>query len=636
MTELIFSILALAAGPILFGACRKHAGPLAALDGFIYVSMGGLILIDVLPPAIELGGWLCFVFAFAGLVGPTILERSFRGASRQMHLFALGMGLLALGLHALVDGVYLGGAEGQESAQAHGHSHGHSHDHAMSGLPLAIILHRLPVGLTVWWLCSGRGTSKHVFRALAMLSGIAICTIVGFSFGRHFLEDIEQQYMAWFQAFVGGSLLHVVIHRPHDEDGTCVCGPENTSPSHRLWEGFGGVLGLALVIPFLPDNGEVLHGHAHDGFVARLFDLVLESAPALLLGFGMAGLIAVFLPASSVRWLSKGKPLTQAGRGVVLGLPLPVCSCGVVPLYRTLVERGAPATAAIAFLVATPEIGIDAVLLSLPLLGVEFTMTRVIAAFALALVVGVITGSFAKKIFDKPADGSCCKSIQEHAQNATTFRAKLRSAIGIGFFELVDRTGPWIVFGLIIAALAAPFVDESGLTSVHPVLQVVLFAALGIPVYVCAAGATPLVAVLLLQGVSPGAALAFLLTGPATNLVTLGILRSLHGRAVAIVFAVSMLGLSIGLGLLANLTFDQLELASSGTIGHDHVAPWRLACAIALGVVFLISFVRCGPRQFVSDIAPGLAAHPSAHDDESDHGHSHDHDHDHDHSHGHH
>ena len=151
MTELIFSIVALAAGPLIFGACRKHAGPLAALDGFIYVSMGGLILVDVFPPAFELGGWLCLVFAFVGLVGPTILERSFRSASRQMHLLALGLGLLALSLHALVDGVYLGGASGHEHAHSHGAHAGHGHDHTMSGLPLAIILHRLPVGLTVWW-----------------------------------------------------------------------------------------------------------------------------------------------------------------------------------------------------------------------------------------------------------------------------------------------------------------------------------------------------------------------------------------------------------------------------------------------------------------------------------------------------
>ena len=118
--------------------------------------------------------------------------------------------------------------------------------------------------------------------------------------------------------------------------------------------------------------------------------------------------------------------------------------------------------------------------------------------------------------------------------------------------DVLDETGPWIVFGLAVAALMAAELDLSGLASLPNSIQLPLFALIGLPVYVCASGATPLVAVLIALGVSPGAALVFLLTGPATNVTTFGVLTKLHGRAVAIGFAASVVLGALVTGAVVN------------------------------------------------------------------------------------
>ena len=564
--------------------------------------MAGLVLIDILPTAVQQGGWICFFFVFLGLVGPSLLERWFQKASEHAHVAALVVGLLGLVLHALLDGVFV--RDPEELARLHGHAH------AATALPVAIILHRIPVGLTVWWLIS-RNHGARV--ATGVLAAIAAATCVGYWLGDPLVESISSGVTAMVQSFMAGSLLHVVMHRPHQESGSCVCGP--TPASERLLEGVGGLCGLAILIPFLPEilldgdhADEIAMAEEHGpGFLQALLGLSLQSAPALLLGYAMAGILGAFLPLSSIRWLGRGRSWSQSLRGVALGLPLPVCSCGVVPLYRTLVERGAPATAGFAFLVATPELGVDAVLLSIPLLGAEFTVARVAAAGLLALVVGALIGRMttSRPVTDDDGETSCCAATQP------TFSTKARSAFHLGFVELVQHTGPWILLGLIVAALTGPFLHDAPIVGVSPPVQVMIFAALGIPLYVCASGATPLVAVLLIEGVSPGAALAFLLTGPATNVVTFGVLRSLHGARIALAFSVAMFTLSVAIGVATNRIFTGLTVQAGGSTDHEHASPLAVGCLIALGVAFLVSFLRRGPRSFVGEIASGLDFHPA-------------------------
>ena len=577
-TQLLYlccSVLILAAVPVIYRLCRGRSQALTALDGFVFVSMGGIILLDFLPHAIDEGGWLCVLFAAVGVGLPTMIERRGHKLGEHFHRLALYLGLLGLLIHSMLDGAALAISAGD------------------STLPIAVILHRLPVGLTVWWLVrwsKGRGT------ALLLLAALGILTALGYFTGSEFLAGLKGSGLAWFQSLVAGSLFHVVLHRPHGAF------PEeaDSAPGRKLplcASGVGGFLGLGLLIFVLSGEhaGEV---HTHEAFWHSFLSLALQSAPALLLGYFLAGLVAVFLPVSSVRWLGRGSSASQALRGVAIGLPLPVCSCGVVPLYRALVERGVPATAALAFLVATPELGTDAVLLSLPLLGGSFTLMRIVAAAVLALAVAVIVGRTISA--RQPAAGTVAGS-QSGAPTGGLLD-KLSGGIRTGLGTLVDHTGPWVLVGLVVAALVGPLVRDSWLVGVDPYLQVLLFAVLGIPVYVCASGATPMVAVLLAGGVSPGAALAFLLTGPATNVVTFGVITDLHGRRAAVFFCVMMATLAVTIGLSVNHFFGGVELLGFQE-DHEHSAGWLgQGCLGILGGLFLLSLLRRGPREVVGSV----------------------------------
>src|SRR5690606_18386751 len=149
-------------------------------------------------------------------------------------------------------------------------------------------------------------------------------------------------WLGIFQALIGGLLLHVVVHR-----STVASDPKH-QPRIRIAANIGGLAGLGLLAVLMP-GGAV---HHHEGaavepgvaMVSALFALARESAPALLLGFMLAGLVAAYLPTASLQWLRRGSRFSQSLRGVVLGLPLPLCSCGVIPVYRSLVKRGIPTT----------------------------------------------------------------------------------------------------------------------------------------------------------------------------------------------------------------------------------------------------------------------------------------------------
>ena len=136
--------------------------------------------------------------------------------------------------------------------------------------------------------------------------------------------------------------------------------------------------------------------------------LALESAPALPIAYFLAGLIKVFLIPAPVSWMNRGSRFAQAARGMVFGLPMPICSCGVLPRYETLMKRGVAPTAGVAFLIATPELGIDALLLSIPLLGSDLTMARLIAAIIVALAAGYILG----RLMPSPQPNLCQQNLK--------------------------------------------------------------------------------------------------------------------------------------------------------------------------------------------------------------------------------
>ncbi|KIG13155.1 Transporter [Enhygromyxa salina] len=609
---LVASVAALFVGPLIYRFAGRDGRAYSLFDGMVVVAVLGLALLEIVPLGVELAGWPALLAMVAGVLLPNLAERRFGGKST--HRVATWAALIGTALHAFTDGLAL--AVG-------GHVHAGSH-----AMEWAVVLHRVPEGLAVWWMLTSPDDGDESGQRAGILALVTIATATGLGYlfaGSTTVLD-DSRVVGVFAAFVGGLLLHVVSHGIGSTRS-------RRAAEHRYWPGIGGLLGLALVVAVVvvPATRD---GHGAE-IVDAFWDLLLESAPALLLAYGVAGLIGSVMGEAPARWLRRGGATMQSLRGVVFGLPLPLCSCGVVPVYRSLVDRRVPATAALAFLVATPELGLDAVLLSVPLLGLDMALLRVGVAFVLALFVGVVVGGWverrelrARGVDAGGAGGADGASEPEPPPPDTRpLRERLVAGLHTGYGSILDSTGPWILVGLLLAAFLQPWVDAEFFTQLGPMLQVVAFGLLGLPVYVCATGATPLVAVLIAKGLSPGAALAFLLTGPATNATTFGVLEQLHGRKVALAFAGAMIVAVLGLGWGVNLVWPAAGAEAAVAHVHDSHGVLAIASAGVLGVLFLASLVRQGPRGFLGRLWE-LGGHDHDHHDHGDHDHDDHDDHD--------
>jgi hypothetical protein len=490
----------------------------------------------------------------------------------------LPLALLGIALHALFDGVALAASADQ-------------------ALVLAVVLHRVSDGLGIWWLARP-AYGKRV--ATLLLGTLAAFSIVGFALEQPIAAGTSHAWFALLQALIAGSLLHVILrHLP-----SAPRGDDRPPRGTALASGVGGLLGLAVVLgleAFVPGSEPEQGG-------SFFLELALRSAPALLAAYlAVAVLHAWDLDLRAL--LGKGGALAQALRGTLVGLPMPICSCGVIPLYRNLVLQGVPGPASLAFLVSAPELSVTALFLSVSLLGTGITVVRALAAASLALMVGLLVGTRAPR----PAGAS--------APPYALARAPLRTRLGLGLRyglgDMVDATAPWILVGLGLAALLEPFLSAEGLVGVSPALEVPLFALIGMPLYVCASGSTPLAALLIWKGVSPGAAIAFLLTGPATNLTTFGLISRLHSRRTATLFAATTALAATALGWSANALLGGNGPALKEHLHEHGASAFELASALALSALFLVSVLRQGTRRFVGQVTSphGVDAHDHAHDD---------------------
>ncbi|HVS19413.1 MAG TPA: permease, partial [Planctomycetota bacterium] len=378
----------------------------------------------------------------------------------------------------------------------------------------------------------------------------------------------------------------------------------------------GAVMAGAFFLPYL-SGVELGHEHGPEAveFPARLWELLLETSVPLLVGVIGAALIEAWLPGSVASWLTRGSRLRQALMGVAVGAPMPVCSCGVLPIYRSLMLRGVSPSAGLALLIAAPEIGVDSFLLSFAMLGTGTTMARLSCALLLALSVGWIVGRLAEAA---PVRGGERDHDHDHARPSGLW------ALRRGLLETWGHLAPWILFGLLVTALVEPWISVAWADALPAWLQVVLLALAGMPTYICATAATPFAALLLAKGFTPGAVIAFLLVGPATNLTTFGALRRLHSRQVALAFVLVALGSTLLLGWGVDALAGPLGIGVGPAVapaGEEHAhGALQLVAAALLGLLTLWVLVREGPRSLLAQLWPeGSAGRTGGHDHAHDH-----------------
>ncbi len=572
-SALILSAVALSFGPLIAGVLQRRSQLHALLDGFILVMVGGLALLHLLPYARDsIGAW-CILFAAIGAFLPLYAERKLHRHESDESSSILWLAVIGLVLHASLDGAAL--AANQQGM----------HQHLTEGwsLPLAILLHRVPVGLLIWWSVRPQLGSKV---ALAILAAIAGATFVGHALSSFLLPLSVGPVSGIIFSLLAGGLLHVVMDHRHQSEH----GEARVSPA---WAASGTVLAL-LIFFLLPDTVPPVlqRGFSNMGY------LFMESSYAVVLGFVGAGFMTM-VPARSLKQLLKGSTeASSALKGILFGIPLPICSCGVVPLYRSLHARGVPAAAATAFLVATPELGFDSILISIPLLGTPVTIVRLIAAFLVALVAGLVAGRLMPS------------SEAAESEDPATLppRNDLKGALDFGARELFDDLGPWVLVGILVAGLIEPILRNGLIALIPDLIQVPIFGLIATPFYVCASGATPIATIFLAKGASVGAVLAFLLTGPATNVTTYGAIKGVHRRQAVWILMLTVPVSSILLGWLANLVpglaASVPELGSQAYSYHW----WQKAGVVLFVALLLGSLFRQGPRGLLHQVGIGRGA----------------------------
>jgi len=343
----------------------------------------------------------------------------------------------------------------------------------------------------------------------------------------------------------------------------------------------------------------------------RLVANLLEVAPSLVLAYAVTGLASEFIPAASLAWLGKGSSFVRALNGMAIAAPMPLCSCSAVPLFQRLsaVPRGG--TAAFAFLLAGPELGLDSVLISFPLLGAPMTVLRIAAAMVVAVLVALILG---RAVGDAAPVPTGRRAIPIATPIAPPMRDRMRRAFHFGFEESLGHTLPWVFAGLLVSALVAPTPAAATVASWPTPLQVLALAALGMPTYICASAATPLVATLLAGGVSPGAGIAFLIAGPATNLTTFALVARRYGRPAARLFTASVLLTTVGVAWAADSAarWRGVEAPLASSAAAESASVWELVAVVLLGIALSRLIIRRGWRHLVAELRAPFAMKPHA------------------------
>lgn len=329
------------------------------------------------------------------------------------------------------------------------------------------------------------------------------------------------------------------------------------------------------------------------------WNLVVESAPWLLLGYFIAGVIKQVIPSE---WVQKqlAKPgLLSITKGALIGAPLPLCSCGVIPTALAVRKAGASRGATASFLVATPETGVDSIAFSYAMLGPIFAIARPISALISAVIAGVLVHKFdTDDVVAEPAPApkSCCSMSKPKAEpEPPTLGERLVQAVQYGYGRMIADTAKWLFIGLTAAALVTAYVPQSFfLQWGDGVIAMLIMVIVGLPMYICATASTPVAASFLFAGLSPGAALVFMLTGPATNIATMGVIREQLGNRSLVAYLIGVIATAITAGLVLNQLYGvfgwELELAA---MSHgEETALWRQIAAIALSLLVVRVWVN--------------------------------------------
>ena len=329
--------------------------------------------------------------------------------------------------------------------------------------------------------------------------------------------------------------------------------------------------------------------------------LLLEASVYILFGMLIGGMLKVFLNPSFVAdHLGRGR-FVSVIKAALFGIPIPLCSCGVLPAAASLKKQGANNGATTAFLISTPESGVDSIAITYALLDPIMTVARPVSAFITAVAAGISENLLHsqkdedwQRVIDKscPVDNCCDGNDCPPAEHAIhhTLGEKLWAGLKYAVGDLWGDLAGWFFAGLLLAGVISALIPEELMTrylggGLHSMLIMLL---VGIPMYICATSSTPVAAALILKGVSPGAALVFLLVGPATNVTSLSVLFGILGKRATAIYLITLSLFAVLSGLLLDQVYGSFGISAQAMVGQaGEVIPYWLQLAGAILVILL-------------------------------------------------
>ncbi len=326
-------------------------------------------------------------------------------------------------------------------------------------------------------------------------------------------------------------------------------------------------------------------------YLSQLLSLVAKMVPYLLLGFLFAGMLHVSVPHKFYQKYLSQNNFRSVLLASLFGIPLPLCSCGVIPTAMSLRKEGGSKAATTAFLSSTPQTGVDSILATYSVFGLAFAIIRPIAALISSLFIGGIVCLFEKDSSMKSEN----TMISTQPKNKESLLTKTKNALRYGFVEMIEDIGGHMMVGLLIAGLISVALPENWILSLanRPLLEMLAVLLFAIPMYVCATGSIPIAAALMLKGLTPGAALVFLMAGPAVNFASMLVINKSLGKRITAIFVASIIFCALVFGLFIDnfLPAEWFSSIAASSMCHDNISLFHWICTALFALLLLNALV---------------------------------------------
>lgn len=327
-------------------------------------------------------------------------------------------------------------------------------------------------------------------------------------------------------------------------------------------------------------------------FITDFFSILAEMSPYLLLGFFFAGLLYAFMPRQKIERYFSGNSLKSSVLASLSGVPLPLCSCGVIPTGTALYRNGASKGGTVSFLISTPQTGLDSILATFSLLGLPFAIIRPLAALITGITGGLITAQLTSHEAPPTAH-------QASSEAPKSILQKIKDLFRYGFVDFIQDISKWLIVGLTLAAIISALVPDDfiELLNLSPLQQMLMILLVSVPLYICATGTIPLAAILILKGISPGAAFVLLMAGPATNAATITMIGKVLGKKSLFAYLGTIIIGALAFGLVIDYVLPAAWFTQIANehLGHSHNNGnqwWQTLSGVVLIALIINGYIQ--------------------------------------------